>query len=98
MNSKRSEIAVSEFYDAILTLKTKEECEAFFKDVCTTQELSSISQRYIVAKMLNDKTVYSDIVAKVGASSATISRVNRTLNDNGNGGYKIVFDRLYDKD
>lgn len=88
--------ALNDFYEAVLTLKTPEECDAFFRDVCTVQELASVSQRYKVARMLNDKKVYTEIVAKVGASTATISRVNRTLTIDGKGGYEIVFNRLKD--
>ena len=67
-------------YKAILTLKTPEECEAFFDDLCTPQELKAISQRLYVAKLLTENRVYNDIVKQTGASTATISRVNKTLN------------------
>ena len=77
----------------ILAIDTLEECEAIFDDLCTKNELASISQRLVVAKMLMDKKVYSDIVAETGASTATISRVNRSLEDSNNG-YDIVFERL----
>lgn len=80
-------------YEAILRLKTVEECEAFFEDLCTVQELASISQRLVVAKLLIDDKVYADIVDYTGASTATISRVNRTLQC-GKDGYNIVFNRL----
>lgn len=80
-------------FDAILTLKTREECYAFFEDLCTVTELKAISQRYVVATMLNDKRVYSDIVNETGASTATISRVNRSL-IYGSDGYAMVFERL----
>jgi len=83
-------------YEAILKLNSLEECEAFFEDLCTVQELESISQRLVVAKLLTEGRVYTDIVERTGASTATISRVNRTLNYVGNGGYKTVFDRLKD--
>ena len=66
-------------YEAILKLETLEECEAFFEDLCTVQELESISQRLVVAKLLTEDKVYTDIVECTGASTATISRVNRTL-------------------
>ncbi|MBQ4465266.1 MAG: TrpR-like protein, YerC/YecD [Oscillospiraceae bacterium] len=82
--------AVEELYEAILCLETKEECSAFFDDLCTVLELQTMSQRLQVAKMLREHHVYSDIVAATSASTATISRVNRSLN----GGYDIVFDRL----
>ncbi|MBQ7654328.1 MAG: TrpR-like protein, YerC/YecD [Clostridia bacterium] len=83
-------------FDAILTLQTKEECRDFFFDLCTITELKSISQRLVVAKMLSDKAVYSNIVKETKASTATISRVNRSLNY-GENGYNIVFERLDEK-
>lgn len=81
-------------FKAMMTLKTEEECAAFFEDLCTPQELKAISQRLHVAKLLTEKRVYNDIVKETGASTATISRVNKTLNYQAAGGYKIVFDRL----
>ena len=84
-------------FDAILSLKTVDECYDFFEDLCTVIELKSISQRMVVAKMLNDKCLYNEIVKKTGASTATISRVNRTLNY-GSDGYNIVFKRMNEKD
>lgn len=80
-------------YEAILQLKNIEECEAFFEDLCTVQELASISQRLVVAKLLIEDKVYADIVDYTGASTATISRVNRTLQC-GKEGYNVVFNRL----
>ncbi len=85
-------------FDAIVTLKTREECAMFFKDLCTIPEVKSMSQRFIVAKMLKDNMVYSEIVAKTGASTATISRVNRSLNYENSGGYDLVFERLEEKE
>lgn len=84
--------AVDQFFDAILHLKTKEECYAFFEDVCTVNEILSISQRFEVAKMLHDGYTYLEISEKTGASTATISRVNRSL-IYGHDGYDIVFKR-----
>ena len=81
-------------FDAILSLETREECYNFFEDLCTPQELKAISQRLHVAKLLTDNCVYNDIVKKTGASTATISRVNKTLNYQAAGGYQIVFDRM----
>ncbi|MBQ8058187.1 MAG: hypothetical protein IJ275_07655 [Ruminococcus sp.] len=81
-------------FDAIVTLQTREECAMFFKDLCTIPEVKSMSQRFVVAKMLKDNMVYSEIVAKTGASTATISRVNRSLNYENSGGYDLVFERL----
>ena len=83
-------------FKAILTLKDIDECYAFFEDICTIKEIQSIAQRVVVAKMLTEGKVYSDIVAETGASTATISRVNRSLNY-GNDGYKFVFDRMEQK-
>lgn len=84
-------------FNAILSLKTVDECYDFFEDLCTVIELKSISQRMVVAKMLNDKCLYNEIVKQTGASTATISRVNRTLNY-GSDGYNIVFKRMNEKD
>ncbi len=81
-------------FKAILTLESVEECYAFFEDICTPQELKAISQRLHVAKLLTDDCVYNEIVKKTGASTATISRVNKTLNYQAAGGYKIVFERM----
>ena len=86
-------LAVDHLFDAILTLKNKEECYLFFQDVCTINELLSLSQRYEVAKMLREKKTYLEIADKTGASTATISRVNRSLNY-GCDGYDMVFSRL----
>lgn len=80
-------------FDAILTLETKEECRDFLLDLCTITELKAISQRLVVAKMLSENEVYSNIVKETKASTATISRVNRSLNY-GENGYKVVFERL----
>ena len=80
-------------YRAILALETEEECYAFFQDLCTIAELRSMEQRYEVATLLSEGMVYSDILERTGASSATISRVNRCYTY-GTGGYRIVLDRL----
>ena len=85
--------AVDHLFEAILTLQNKEECYTFFQDVCTINELLSLSQRYEVAKMLREKKTYLEIAEKTGASTATISRVNRSLNY-GCDGYDMVFYRL----
>lgn len=85
--------AVNELFEAILTLKDKEECFAFFEDVCTVNELLSLAQRFEVAKMLKDKKTYMEVAEKTGASTATISRVNRSLNY-GKDGYEMVFARM----
>lgn len=94
---KKTEENIKLLFKAILTLKNESECEAFFEDLCTPQELNAISQRLHVARMLAEGCVYNKIVEDTGASTATISRVNKTLNYQAAGGYKIVFDRLKDK-
>ena len=93
MNKKIKTEAVDHLFDAILTLKTPDECYKFFEDVCTINELLSLSQRYEVAKMLREGKTYLEIAEKTGASTATISRVNRSLNY-GSDGYDMVFARL----
>ena len=85
--------AVNHLFDAILSLENKEECYRFFEDVCTVNELLSLSQRYEVARMLRAQKTYLDIAEKTGASTATISRVNRSLNY-GNDGYDMAFERV----
>lgn len=93
MNKKIRTQAVDHLFDAILSLKDREECYTFFEDICTVNELLSLSQRFEVAKMLRDQKTYLDIADKTGASTATISRVNRSLNY-GNDGYDMVFERM----
>ncbi len=93
MEKKLKDKNTDMFFDAILHLKTIDECYDFFEDLCTVNELKSISQRIVVAKMLRDKRVYSDIVEETGASTATVSRVNRSL-QYGCGGYDMIFDRM----
>ena len=85
--------AVDQLFEAILCLKNREECYTFFEDVCTINELLALSQRFEVAKMLREKKTYLEISEKTGASTATISRVNRSLTY-GNDGYEMVFKRL----
>ena len=97
MSNKLHNESVDRLFDAILSLKSREECYAFFMDVCTMNEIASLSQRYEVAGMLKDKRTYLDISEKTGASTATISRVNRSL-IYGNDGYQIVWDHLRDKE
>lgn len=79
-----------QFFDAVLTLKTREECYKFFSDACTPKEIQAIAQRFVVAKMLNEKKVYNEIIESTGASTATISRVSRSINE----GFTMVFERL----
>ena len=80
-------------YEAILSLQNLDECIRFFDDLCTVTELMAMEQRYQVASCLNDGMIYNEILAETGASSATISRVNRSL-QYGSGGYEIVFSRI----
>ena len=96
MNKKLRTEAVSHLFQAILTLKSPEECYIFFEDVCTINELLSLSQRFEVAKMLREQKTYLEIAERTGASTATISRVNRSLNY-GNDGYDLVFGRITKK-
>lgn len=84
-------------FSAILELETLEECYNFFDDLCTAPELRAFGQRFEVANMLLDKKVYSEIVKETGASTATISRVNRSLSF-GSNGYKAVLAKLKDKE
>ena len=93
MSKKLGTEAVDHLFEAILCLESKEECYTFFEDVCTVNELLSLSQRFEVARMLRAQKTYLDIAEKTGASTATISRVNRSLNY-GNDGYDMVFARM----
>lgn len=92
MNDKIKNESVDHLFDAILCLKDKDECYRFFEDLCTVNELLSLSQRLEVAHMLTNNKTYLEIAEKTGTSTATISRVNRSLNY-GNDGYQLVFDR-----
>ena len=96
MSKKIRTKEVDHLFDAILTLKNKEECYTFFEDVCTINELLSISQRFEVALMLRQGRTYLDISEDTGASTATISRVKRSLNY-GNDGYDMALDRMKGK-
>lgn len=97
MSKKIRTESVDYLFDAILSLKDREECYTFFEDVCTINELLSLSQRLEVAKMLREQRTYLEIAEKTGASTATISRVNRSLNY-GNDGYEMVFSRMREKE
>ena len=97
MSKKLRTDAVDHLFDAILSLQNREECYTFFEDVCTVNELLSLSQRFEVAKMLRDQKTYLDIAEKNGASTSTISSVNRSLNY-GNDGYDMVFSRMQNTD
>lgn len=96
MKEKIDEKGMDMLYHAVLSLQTTEECRRFFKDLCTMSELRAMSQRLEVASMLSDKRVYTDIAAKTGASTATISRVNHCLNY-GTGGYHTALQRIGEK-
>ena len=89
--------AVNQLFQAILTLENVDECYTFFEDACTINELLSISQRFEVARMLRDKKTYLEVSKKTGASTATISRVNRSL-IYGNDGYEMVLTRMKEKE
>ena len=93
MNKKIKTTAVEHLIEAILCLENKEESYNFFEDLCTVNELLSLSQRFEVATMLRDGKTYMEIAEKTGASTATISRVNRSLNY-GSDGYELIFERL----
>lgn len=93
MKEQLSDQGRQRLYRAVLELRSAEECQRFFEDLCTVSELKAMCQRLEVAVMLSEKSVYTDIVAKTGASTATISRVNRCLQD-GNGGYAAALRRL----
>lgn len=80
-------------YQAILTLQSLEECKRFFQDLCTVTELQAMEQRFEVALLLDDGLIYNDVLERTGASSATISRVNRALNY-GADGYRTVLPRV----
>jgi len=88
--------AANRLFDAVLCLESREECYQFFEDVCTVNELQALAQRFEVACMLRESRTYLDIADKTGASTATISRVNRSLNY-GNGGYDMVLERMEKK-
>ncbi|SHJ30003.1 Trp operon repressor family [Clostridium amylolyticum] len=80
-------------FDAILSLKDREECYRFFDDICTINEIKALEQRLQVAKMLKQRRTYLDIASTTGASTATISRINRALNY-GSDGYNLIFERV----
>ena len=80
-------------YESILTLQDLDECRKFFEDLCTVAELRAMEQRFEVARLLDEGSIYSDVLEKTGVSSATVSRVKRCLNY-GSGGYRLVLDRM----
>ncbi len=93
-NPKLRDAFRAQLCQAVLALETVDECYQFFEDICTVSELKALSQRLEVARMLQDGHTYDDIVARTGASTATISRVKRCLNY-GADGYKLILTRLY---
>ena len=93
MSKKIKTEAAKRLFQAVLTLETEEECFTFFEDLCTVNELESLAQRFEVASMLYDKHTYLEVADKTGASTATVSRVNRSLNY-GSDGYDMVFKRM----
>ena len=93
MNKQKKKGRNQDLYRAVLTLKTEDECKRFFEDLCTITELQAIEQRFQVAQLLNKGCIYNEILEQTGASSATISRVNRSL-QYGQGGYACVFERV----
>ncbi|QJD84750.1 YerC/YecD family TrpR-related protein [Cohnella herbarum] len=90
---KLNDKSIDQLFEAILTLKNVEECYVFFDDLCTVNEIQSLSQRLEVARMLGKSHTYNQIETETGASTATISRVKRCLNY-GNDGYKLALERL----
>ena len=93
MITEKEQKNIQQFYKAVLSLKDEEECRKFFDDVATIKEVIDLSARFEVARMLDSGAVFSEISKETGASSATISRVNKCLTY-GEGGYKTVIDRL----
>ncbi|MCI8404264.1 MAG: hypothetical protein HFE49_05105 [Clostridia bacterium] len=89
--------SIDALFSAVLQLKTKDECRRFFTDLCTISELKSMNQRMQVALMLKNRSVYTDIASQTGASTATISRVNRCINY-GSDGYNLVIERMEKQD
>lgn len=88
---------IDELFEAILTLRSVEECYAFFEDACTIKEIIEIAQRLKVAKLLSAGTSYVTVSKEVGVSTATISRVSKCL-EYGNGGYKMVMERVNEEE
>ena len=93
MNKKIKNPETDHLFQAILTLKNLDECYAFFEDLCTVNELLSLGQRFEVANMLRNHKTYNEVAEVTGASTATISRVNRCLNY-GTDGYQLILSRM----
>lgn len=96
MNKLLKKPRSDKLYEAILALENVEECKQFLEDLCSISEIMAMEQRYQVASCLHKGMIYNDILAETGASSATISRVNRSL-QYGKGGYELIFNRLGEK-
>ena len=97
MKKSNRRIENSSMYKAILALKTEDECRRFMEDLCSITEIMAMEQRFEVALLLNKGLIYNAIMEKTGASSAIISRVNRSL-QYGAGGYSVVFERMNEED
>jgi len=95
--NKLHEPSVERLFDAILTLQNRDECYRFFEDVCTVNEILDLAQRFDVARMLTDGKIYNEISKETGASTATISRVNKCL-QYGSDGYRLVLERIREKE
>jgi TrpR-related protein YerC/YecD len=95
-DSKYQREDIDELFQAVLTLKDVEDCYRFFEDICTVNEIYAIAQRLQVAKLLSQKKTYNEIEKITGASTATISRVKRSLDYENAGGYSLVFERMKD--
>ena len=95
--TKKNVYEQDDLFEAILALENKEECQQFFEDLCTISEMSAMAQRLEVAKLLREKKTFQEVVAKTGASTTTISRVNRCL-QYGSDGYRLVLDRIEEKE
>ena len=95
--NKLHEPSVERLFDAILTLQNRDECYRFFEDVCTVNEILDLAQRFDVARMLTDGKIYNEISKETGASTATISRVNKCL-QYGSDGYRLVLEHIREKE
>lgn len=96
-SGKLKDVLLDRLFEAVLALEDTDECYRFFEDLCTVAEIKSMAQRFEVAKMLEKNYTYGDIVSRTGASTATISRVKRSLNY-GADGYKLILDRIKDRE
>jgi TrpR-related protein YerC/YecD len=97
INPKLQDPHTDQLFRAVLAIENLEECYLFFEDICTISELKAMAQRLEVARMLKNGFIYDDIVAKTGASTATISRVKRCLYY-GADGYRLILPRLETKE